>query len=90
MRKILFVVFFTLLLLVACTETQTKYVCSDGTTVSDPEYCPKAEPEIEVMDTTTYCRKAYYSTCGDNSCGVAEQEEHSPCYCPKDCSFEPK
>lgn len=65
----------SMLVLVGCAQQQTKYVCSDGTTVSDASYCPKQEsrPAQTQQKTSSYC--------GDNIC----QSSESCSSCPSDC-----
>jgi hypothetical protein len=37
----------SILVLSGCVQQQTKYVCSDGTIVSDASLCPKQESTVE-------------------------------------------
>src|SRR3989344_3985619 len=36
----------SIVVLSGCAQQQTKYVCSDGTTVSDSSLCPKEKTEV--------------------------------------------
>lgn len=55
-----------------CTQQQSKYVCPDGSIVSDTSFCPKQESSP--VETKSYC--------GDGICQNSEIEGNN---CPSDC-----
>ncbi len=66
--KYLFGLFLIVGILVVggCAQQQTKYVCPDGTTVSDVSYCPKQVPKsVETKPSGPYC--------GDDICNGNER-----------------
>lgn len=56
----------SIFVLAGCAQQQTKYVCPDGTTVSDASYCPKQESKpVETKTSSPYC--------GDGICNGNEK-----------------
>lgn len=70
---VLGLVLVSILVISGCAQQQTKYVCPDGTTVSDTSFCPKQEVKQEYQQPTQYC--------GDGSCNNGE----SCSSCSSDC-----
>lgn len=93
MRLITIVIGLSLLfifILSGCAQQQTKYICSDGTSVSNPSLCPKQESKpieqkaAEPTNCAEFKQRYGFATCGDGQCGMGEQEGEL-CSCPKDC-----
>jgi hypothetical protein len=71
MKKLLLLGLITIIFIAGCTQQTTMYVCSDGSSVSNPTLCPEQEEK-----TTT-------STCGNQFCESGEDCNN----CPKDCGL---
>lgn len=44
-KMLISILFCVIILLESCAQQQTQYVCPDGSTVSNPSFCPKQIPE---------------------------------------------